>query len=132
MNDKNLRTVGISALILSIIITVLVMLRAAVWNIDSGAFLFILWAISPYIALFFADVVLKKITSISKLSLVFCVTAILMLGFTLLAYVGTLGDESSTYALIFLFVPLYLFVGGVIVFGIGLILALLAKLPKSW
>jgi len=131
MNDKNLRLIGILALFLSIIVTVPVMLRASVWKIDSEGFLFILWTVSPYISLFSADVILRMTTSISKLSLLFCVTSLLMLGFTLLAYVGTLGDKSSTYALIFVFVPFYLYIGGVIVFGIGLILALLARLSKS-
>ena len=131
MNDKNLRVIGISALLLSIIVTVLLMLRAAAWEIGSGQLLFILWAISPYISLFLVDVLLRKITSISKLSLLFCVTSLLMLGFTLLAYVGTLGDKSSTYALIFVAVPFYLYVGGVLVFGIGLILALLLKSSKN-
>lgn len=132
MNDKNLSVVEILALLLSIIVTVLAMLFAATWEIDSGHIPFILWAVSPYISLFFADVVLRRLTSVSKLPLLFCVTSLLMLAFTLLAYVGTLRDKSSTYALIFLFVPFYLYVGGVIVLGVGLILALLAKMPKSW
>jgi len=131
MNDKNLRVVAISALSLSIIVTVLALLRAAAWEIGSGQLLFILWAISPYISLFLVDVLLRKITSISKLSLLFCVTSLLMLGFTLLAYIGTLGDKSSTYALIFVFVPFCLYVGGIIVFGVGLILALLLKSSKK-
>lgn len=132
MNEKNLRVIGILALILSGIVTALVMLRAAVWEIGLEHIVFILWAVSPYISLFLADVALRRLTSLSKMSLLFCVTGLLMLGFTLLAYVGTLGDKSSTYGLIFLFVPFYLYVGGVIVLGVGLILALLAKLPKSW
>ena len=91
MNEKNLKVVGVSALLLSIIVTVPIMLHAAAWEIGSGHILFILWAISPYISLFWADVALRKLTSVSKLPLLFCITALLMLAFTLLAYVGTLG-----------------------------------------
>ena len=108
------------------------MLRAAAWEIGLGHIPYTLWAVSPYISLFLTDVILRRLTSVSKLPLLFCVTALLMLVFTLLVYVGTLGDKSSTYALIFLFVPFYLYIGSIIVFGIGLILALLAKMPKSW
>ncbi len=131
MNDRNLRTIEISALSVSIIVTVLAMLYAAAWEISLESFLFILWAVSPYICLFLVGVLLRKITSISKISLVFCVTSLLMLGFTLLIYIGTLGDESSTYALIFLFVPIYLYIGGIILLGSGLILALFLRSSKD-
>jgi membrane-associated HD superfamily phosphohydrolase len=127
MNDKNLRAIEISALSVSIIVTTLAMLRAAAGEISSGAFLFILWAVSPHICLFLVDVALRKIAPTLKMSLVFCVTSLLMLGFTLLAYVGTLGDKSSTYGLIFVFVPFYLYIGGIILLIGGLIWALLSK-----
>ena len=131
MNDKDLRVIEISALSISVIVTVLAMMRAAAWEIKSGTFLFILWGISPYLFLFLVDVLLRKIKPIPKMFLVFCVASLLMLGFTLLAYVGTLGDRSSTYGLIFLFVPFYLFVGGAIFLVGGLIWALLSKPSKD-
>ena len=131
MNDRNLRAIEISALSISIIVTVFAMLRAAAWEINSGTFLFILWGISPYICLFLVDVVLRKIVQTLRMILVFCVASLLMLGFTLLAYVGTLGDKSSTYGLIFLFVPFYLLVGGIIFLGGGLIWVLLSKSSKD-
>jgi hypothetical protein len=127
MNNKNLRTIEISALAVSIIVTVLAMLRSAAWQIDSGTFLFILWAVSPYICLFLADFAFKRISLISKMLPVFCAVSVLMLAFTLLVYVGTLGDGSSTYALVFLFIPIYLFIGGIIFCGAGLIWALFSK-----
>lgn len=131
MNDRNLRLVEISALSISIAVTLLAMLRAADGEIKTGTVLFILWGISPYICLFLADVVLRMIASIPKMFPVFCIASLLMLGFTLLAYVGTLGDQSSTYGLIFLFVPFYLLVGGTIFLGGGLIWALLSKSPTD-
>ena len=131
MNDKNLIVIEILALSVSIIVTVLAMLRAAAWEFKPGTFPFILWGISPYICLFSVDIVLRRLASVSKMSLVFCVTSVLMLGFTLLTYVGTLGDKSSTYALIFLFVPFYLYIGGIIFLGGGLIWALLTKSSKD-
>lgn len=124
MSEKTFRIIEFAALFLCIIVTVLAMLRAAGWQVNRGAVLFILWAISPYLCLCLADRVLRKIASIPRMPLVFCVISILMLGFTLLAYIGTLGDSSSNYALIFLFVPVYLLLGSFILLVVGLGLAL--------
>ena len=131
MKDKNLKAIEISALTVSIIVTTFAMLYASEWEINSGALLFILWGISPYICLFLVDAVLRKIALVPKMSLVFCVISVLMLGFTLLAYLGTLGDKSSTYALIFLFVPFYLFIGSAVFLICGLIWALFSKSSKD-
>lgn len=131
MDNKKLRIIEIAALSVSVIVTVFTMLRAAEWQIDSATILFIFWGISPYICLFLVDVLLKKIAPSLNLFLVFCSASLLMLGFTILAYVGTLGDESSTFGLIFLFVPFYLYIGGIIFLGGGLIWALLTKSRKD-
>jgi hypothetical protein len=123
MKTGKLNTIQIFALAISAIVTALTMLRAAEWKIDFSGFLFLCWALSPYVFLLILSFLIDKFTSLPKKSLVFCITAILMLVFTLLAYVGTLGDESSTSALIFVFAPVYLYVGTVIVLIGGLITA---------
>lgn len=120
---SKLPTVEIIALTVSAIVTVWTMLRAAAWQIDLAALAIIGWAISPYAVLFVAGVLLRKYTSLPRVSLVSCVTAILMLAFTLLIYLGTPSDDSSTYALIFIFVPAWLYIGGFIVFIVGLLAA---------
>ncbi|HEX8737315.1 MAG TPA: hypothetical protein VF721_18425 [Pyrinomonadaceae bacterium] len=127
MNDRDSRAIEITALSLSIIVTALAMLHAGAWKIDLVGLLIMLLTISPYICLFLADIGLRKTAPNLKMSSVFCAASLLMLGFTLLTYIGTLGDSSSTYALIFLFVPFYLYVGGAIFLGGGLLWALLSK-----
>ena len=123
MKTGKLNTIQIFALAISAIVTALTMLRAAQWKIDFSGFLFLCWALSPYVFLLILSFLIDKFTSLPKKSLVFCITAILVLILTLLAYVGTLGDESSTSALIFVFAPVYLYVGAVIVLIGGLITA---------
>ncbi len=127
MENKNLKIVEIAALVLSVIVTVAAMLYSANWSVDLGAFLFILWAISPYICVFFVGQLVKKFTSIPQTSLIFCVVSLLMLAFTLLTYLGAFFDQSSTYALVFLFIPVYLFIGSFLLIGIGLLFAFFFK-----
>jgi len=126
MNANKLRTIEIFALIISAFVTVWAMLKAAAWQIDFAAIVLICWAVSPYAALFATSVLLDKFTALPKIWLVSCVTSVLMLAFTLLVYVGTAGDDSSTYALIFIFVPIWLYVGGFALFILGLLTAWLS------
>lgn len=106
MKSDKLKIIKVLALAVSTIVTIWAMLRAAEWQIDFAAVALIGWAVSPYAALLAISVLLERFTSLRKINLVACVTAVLMLAFTLLIYIGTLGDSSSTYALIFIFVPL--------------------------
>ena len=127
MSEKTLSGIEIAALSISIVVTLLVMLRASAWSFDAGIFLFMLWAVSPYFCLYSADIALRKLTSIPKLPLIFCIISLLLLASTLVIYLGTLNDSSSTYALIFIFVPIYLFIGSFLLLGAGLIFGLLSK-----
>jgi len=131
MKDREARGIEISALSISIIVTVFAVLRAGTWKIDLGALLIILWTISPYILLFLADVGLRKTSPTLKMSSVFFAASLLMLGFTLLTYLDSNEGGSSTYALIFLFIPIYLYLGGAIFVAGGLIWALLTKSSKG-
>lgn len=131
MNNKNLKIIEISALILAVIVTVVTMLYAAAWSIDFGAILFVLWAVSPYICVFLAGSLVRKFTSIPKTSLIFSIVSLLMLVFTLLIYPGVFFDQSSTFALVFLVIPVYLFIGSFIVVGTGLMLAIFLKRPAK-
>ena len=108
MKDTDLRYVGISALWFSVVVTGLVLMHAASNETSPGIIFFILWAIFPYIGLLLGDVLIRKIAIIPKMSLILCVVSLLIFIFTFYAYVGTFGDKSSTYGLIFIFVPLYL------------------------
>jgi hypothetical protein len=111
MTVKNLLLTQASLLIIAAAICIYTMLQAAAWSPDIGMVVFIIWATSPYIAFFAASRLLSKLVPSSNLTIPATVIAGIMLAFTAYAYIGTAGDRSSTYALIFLFVPLYLYLG---------------------
>lgn len=130
---SKLLIVEIIALAIASTVTVWAMLRAAAWQIDLAAIALICLAISPYAVLYAASILLAKFTSLPKNTLVSCVTAVLMLAFTLLVYLGAaINSESSTDALIFIFVPIWLYIGGFILMLVGLSASwLLSRLSKS-
>ncbi len=121
---SKLQTIQIFALAISAIVTVWAMLRAADWQVDFAAIALISWAISPYVVLYTVSVLLARYTSLPKAALVSGVVSVLMLAFTLLIYIGTAGgDSSSTDALVFIFVPIWLYIGGFALLVVGLLAA---------
>lgn len=131
MNDKILKGIQFSALFVSIVVTALLMLVASAGTAHLGVFIFILWAISPYICVFIFDIVLSKIAPKLKLDLILCIISVLMTLLTLYVYIGASQSKSSTAGLVFIFFPLYLHVGWVVILGIGLVWALLPKSPDD-
>jgi hypothetical protein len=111
--------------------TVYVMLQAAAWSVNPGTILFIAWAISPYACFFAASRLILKLSPSSDLGIPTLVVAALMLAFTLYVYVGTMGDPSSTYALIFIFVPLYLYIGSFFLLSIIVLISRLLKRKRG-
>jgi integral membrane sensor domain MASE1 len=97
--------------------TFITMLYGAGWQFEWSGFY--PWALSPYIAFLALSRFTARFSPFAASA--GCIAAVLMLAFTLLAY----GDSmyihtSSTSALIFIFAPLYLLVGGPVIFGISL------------
>ena len=131
MNQKTLTAVGFAALAAAALVTVVIMLRAATWSVDLGTIVFLAWAVSPYACILAACILIEKITSLRYIPLILCVVSILMLGFTLLAYLGTLEDDSSTYALIFISVPILLYAGSFTLLLLGLVIAWLSGRRRS-
>ncbi len=131
MNEKFFQIGGWMALSMAVVVTLLTMLEAVERQINLGTIGFMLWAIAPYICFSAAVFLLSKFTSLARMPLIFFVISVLMLVLTLLAYVGIPSDESSTAALVFVFVPLYLFIGSFLLLGGGLILTLLFKPRRS-
>ena len=78
-----------------------------------GLLLFVLWVTSPYLVLYLISLLVERFTQVPGRYGVGWFIAVLMLGFTLLTYVGTFGDKSSTYGLIFIFIPLWLHLIGI-------------------
>ena len=114
-------------LVVASIVTVVTMLHAAGQTIDLVTLGFLLWGISPYFCFFAVTYLLERFTSIPRITTIGGVISILMLGFTLLAYIGTLGDKSSTYGLIFIFIPIYLYVGSFVLLAISVLVSWLAS-----
>lgn len=74
------------------------------------------WIIGPYIALF--GIFCFPLNQTDARAFAGCVSAVTVLLFTCWLYVGAMWfSVSSTSALIFIFSPLYLFAGGLIVWG---------------
>src|SRR5438105_6328870 len=76
------------------------------------------WVIGPYIVLL--GVLCLPRDQTSARAFAGCVTAVLVLAFTCWFYIGAMWfSSSSTSALIFVFAPAYLFVGGLMVWGVA-------------
>lgn len=127
MQKKLAITVKIFALSIASLVAVLSMLRAAAWSVDAGTLLFLLWAVSPYIIFLVITYLVERFTSIHKIHQIAWVISLLMLGFTLLAYVGTIGDTSSTYALIYIFVPIWLYIGSLGLLALSVLISWVAS-----
>lgn len=127
MQNRAPLAIAIAALSIAAVVAVIVMLRSAAWSPDLGMIPFAFWAISPYACIFAVCVLIEKFTSLPYLRIILCIISILMLVFTLMAYLGTMEDDSSTYALIFLFVPVLLYAGGLSLLLFGVLVAWLSK-----
>ena len=119
MDTKILKVIGILALAVAAVVTIKTMLDAGQWNIDLRMMIFIGWAVSPYVVFFAASALLERFASTFIMSTIFCIISVLMLASTLFFYVGTLTGESSTEALIFIFAPVYLYIGSFIALAVG-------------
>jgi hypothetical protein len=111
----------IAALSLAAIITVVTMTVAADGKFEAATLLFLGWAVSPYACFFAAGRIMEKLTSAPRLLLICGAISILMLGFTVLAYVEVLIRPSSTAGLIFLLAPLWLYIGSFFLLAAGLL-----------
>ncbi len=127
MKPRAIILIKTCALILSAIVTVLTMWHASGQTIDIGILGFMIWGISPYVCFFIATYLLERFTSVPHIPGIGFLIAFLMLAFTLLAYLGTLNDTSSTYGLIFVFVPFWLFAGSFLLLGISVLVVWLAN-----
>lgn len=123
MNETLIRNLTKFILALSVFVTFWSMGRSADWSFEIGSVPFALWAVSPYLFLFSAQLLSERIPAIPKIPSIFCILSIVMLGFTIFAYTIALNGESSTEALVYIFVPIYLYTGSIIVLFISFIVA---------
>lgn len=130
-----MRRFEIAFLLISCCITITIMLFASRCRLQHimATFWFLCWAISPYVIFYFSSSAIhRRGTSLLK-SWSTCIVSFIMLAFTSLVYIDAFFFHiSSTSALVFLFVPLYLIVGSFvfmgIILGIGKITTYLMRL----
>lgn len=88
------------------------------------------WVIGPYVLL--ALIFLFPLCQSGARSVAACVAAILVLAFTCLFYIDAMWfSVSSTSALIFVFAPMYLLVGGLVAWGLVWLLLKRRAEPRS-
>lgn len=126
-----MKTFYYAILLTAAAITTFVMVRSGDGDLSVGMLLFIVWAVSPYAFLAVAAALLRKFASPPHLSIVTSVVAVIMLAATIYVYVGALDGSSSTEALVFVFVPLYLLIGGFLSLMIGLGISWLAPRTQT-
>jgi hypothetical protein len=120
-------TIKKAALVTAIMIAAGPLFLALSGDSFSAAALFTLWVTSPYLVFHVVSTLVERFTQVPGRYTVGVVFAALMLGFTLLAYISTYGDKSSTYGLIFIFVPLWLHVMGVGLYGFCVLISWLVE-----
>jgi len=115
---KKYRTVEKITLGVALLFTSYLMIKSIIES-DSHQLDFLhLYVISPYIIFYLFSKTNNKTNSISK-ALASSITSVLLLFITLLVYIDALFiHTSSTSALIFLFLPIYLIFGSIITFFI--------------
>lgn len=121
-DDRAFRYGGIAALIASMAVTLVVMMRMSSGSVDTGLLLFAAWAISPYLVFLAAGALIQRFTSIRGSALLISAISVLMLAFTLFTYISGLTGESSTESLVFVAAPVILYIGSFSLLAVGLLI----------
>ena len=109
------RSIEILSLLIAAVSAVLIAGEAADWKELFSVFN--LWIVLPYILFFIISTKSNQKSKSSIVPIASCLTALLILSFTLLVYIDSFYiSASSTSALVFIFVPFYIVVGGPIAF----------------
>jgi len=125
LTQKFYRFIEMTALSVSAFTTIFIMFYSSDFKVYFD--FFYVWAILPYLSFYIISVYAHKRKFEPALPLATCITSALMLIFTMIVYIdGIFIHTSSTSALVFLFVPFYLLIGGpltlAILLGIGKLL----------
>jgi hypothetical protein len=99
------------------------MARASGESFDAGTLAFMAWAISPYVAFGLLVYLLGRFAKIECLYQVASAVAAIMLAFTAYCYLLAMDGTSSTEALAFVFVPVYLHVGAYAALAVGVVIS---------
>jgi hypothetical protein len=131
MQDKSIRIFTVAVLLLSSALTILSIFQSAGWklSLELELLLIIIWAISPYVCMYLIDVLLRRVYSVSNMSLFLAVSSFTTFLLTL-TYFNSGGRKSSTDALKYLFVPCFLHILWFAAFEIAIIWTLFWKLIR--
>jgi hypothetical protein len=106
---------SMTILAIAALLTIYAMLHAAAWQLSAGRVAFVVWALTPYLVVATVIRAVGSKSGASRIASVISSAAVLV--FAAFMYVDAIFIHvSSTSALIFLFAPLYLTVGGVMLF----------------
>lgn len=109
------RNIEAGSLVLASVLTLASLLYLSGYELNG----FYLWALSPYVGFFIFSRFITTPSSFAALA--GCIVAVLMFVLTVFVYIdGLFVHTSSTSSLLFLFVPLYLLIGGPLAFGLML------------
>ena len=132
---KGLRNIGLITTIIGAVITfgIMISTTAAVSSLSDLLITlgFYLWAILPFIILIILTIYVhrKGLSSASRVAIL--LTSILVVVSSVLIYwVSIFNSESSTSALVFIFIPIYALVSIGVVYGLAWLL-LRSFMPKS-
>jgi len=104
-------------------VTIGSMARASDGSFDAGMLAFMVWAISPYVAFGLLVYVLGRFAKIGYLYQIAAAVAAIMSAFTAYCYLVAMDGTSSTEALAFVFVPVYLHVGAYAALAVGVVIS---------
>ena len=132
---KNLRNIGIATITLGAVATLVILMSTTSFAGDFSDILttlgFYLWVMLPFAVLFIATLLIdrKRFSSAAQIAILFT-SILVVLSSVLIYWFSMFKSESSTSALVFLFIPLYglAAIGIVYLFG-WLLLRLL--MPES-
>ena len=119
MQPRTVVTLKNFSLLISLAVSVYALVRESGGSFDVGMIGFVVWVVSPYVLFFLATLLLARYTPVRQLPAIGFVIAVLMLAFTVYAYIVSLNGQSSTEALIFVFAPLWLFISAFPLLGIS-------------
>ena len=111
--------IGITSLAIAAAVTLVSMFQGAAWKLEWSSFY--PWALRPYIVLAIVFTAVRKGSRATQIATLVAGATVLL--FTCLIYVDAMFVHvNSTSALVFVFVPLYLLMGGTIVFVVAALL----------
>lgn len=125
--NNHISTFKTIALVLSALISIFAMWRMSDGGVDAGLLGFAVWVLLPYFSFLGLTYLFERLVLVPRIRQLGAIMAVLILVFTAWTYLSAINDTSSTSALVFLFVPLYVFIGAFIPYLIVVLLTWLAK-----